>query len=365
MEHIETVIIGGGQAGLATGYALTRRHRRFVILEAHARLGDQWRRQYDSLRLYSPAKLNGLPGTGFPGDPDSFPGKDQVAEFIESYALRHELPVRTNTSVTALDRRDGGGFVVGLDGGELTCDNVVVATGKAGAPHVPEESKLLNASIMQVHSLAYKRPEQLPRGRVLVVGGSHSGTDIAYELAGTHEVTLCGRDPGQLPFRPEDRKATVLMPAMFWAWQHLLTRKTPIGRKMMPTIRQHGGPMVRVHREDLVAAGVERVTSRFAGVREGKPLLEDGTVVDAQAVVWATGFEHTYDWIRFPIAGDDGWPQEYRGVATDVPGLFFCGLVFQYAMSSMVFRGVGRDADYVAERIAKRVVSRSGTFASA
>jgi putative flavoprotein involved in K+ transport len=123
--------------------------------------------------------------------------------------------------------------------------------------------------------------------------------------------------------------------------------------KLMEELRHHGGPMLRVKRRDLVARGVERVTSRVEEVRDGRPVV-DGSPRDVATVVWATGFRQTFDWIHLPILNDEGWPRELRGVVDDAPGLFFCGLAFQYAFSSMVLPGVGRDAAFVADRIAAR-----------
>lgn len=354
-EHIESVVIGAGQAGLSTGYHLQRRGRPFVILEANARVGDRWRRHWDTLRLYTPAKYDGLPGMPFPADPWTYPHRDEVAGYLERYALELDLPVRCNTRVTTLEQLPNGGFRLELDDGSLTCDNVVIATGTFGqAPSVPEFAPQLDPAIRQLHSSDYHRPSDLLPGRVLVVGASHSGTDIAYEVAETNPVTLCGRDCGQLPFRPEQRRARMIFPLVVFAWRHVLTRRTPVGRKEMAASRHHGGAMIRVHREDLAARGVDRHTGRVVGVRDGLPLLDDGTVVSATNVVWATGFKQTFDWIRLPVIGDDGWPTEIRGVVDRVPGLFFCGLSFQYAFSSMVFPGIGRDAAYLADKIEVR-----------
>lgn len=358
-EHIETVIIGAGQAGLSTAYHLTKRGRACVVLDANARIGDNWRRHWDTLRLYSPAKYDGLPGMPFPADPWTFPQKDEVAAFLESYALKFDLPVRTSTRVDELEQRPGGGFELRIGENTISCDNVVVATGTFGqAPNIPEFGDQLDPTIRQLHSGQYHRPDDLQPGPVLVVGASHSGTDIAYEAAQTHQVTLCGRDPGQLPFRPEQRRAKLIFPMVVFAWRHVLTRRTPIGRKEFHEVRAHGGPMIRVHREDLASRGVERNTARMVGVRGGMPLLDDGTVVPVSNVVWATGFRQVFDWIKVPVIGDDGWPVEMRGVVDQVPGLFFCGLAFQYAFSSMVFPGVGRDAEYLARRIGERVTAQ-------
>ena len=355
--HLETVIIGAGQAGLATGYHLQRRGRPCVILDAHPRVGDNWRRQWDSLRLYSPAQYDGLPGLPFPARKWSFPGKDQVGDYLESYARTFDLPVRSRVRVQRLDR-DGDRYRVTTDRGTWVCDNVVVATGTFGrTPYVPEVAEQLDSSILQLHSSEYRRPGQLNDGPVLVVGASHSGCDIAYEVAETHPTILAGRDPGQIPPPLESRRMRMIFPALLFAWRHVVTRRTPIGRKEMATIRHHGGPMLRVKRADLEARDVERVTSRIEEADDGRPVV-DRTPRDVANVVWATGFQQEFGWIHVPVFGDDGYPREMRGVVDEAPGLFFCGLSFQYAFSSMLISGAGRDAAYVADRVAARA-SRS------
>ena len=354
-QHIETLIIGAGQAGLSTGYHLQRLGRPFLIVDGNERIGDNWREQWDTLKLYSPAKYDGLPGMAFPAPKWSFPGKEQVADYLESYALAADLPVRMSTRVQRLVPRPGGGFTAYLGEDTITCDNVVVATGTFGrTPNVPAFAGLLDPSIHQLHSSEYRRPDQLAPGRVLVVGASHSGCDIAYEAAEHRPTTLVGRDPGQIPIRWDSRALRYTFPVIAFLWRHVLTRRTPIGRKEMAEIRHHGGPMARVKREDLQRRGVERLPNRVTGVSDGRPVLDDGRVVDAGTIVWCTGFRQVFDWIDAPVFGEDGFPQEYRGVVESVPGLFFCGLSFQYAFSSMVFLGVGRDAEYVARRIAAR-----------
>ncbi len=357
MEHIETVIIGAGQAGLSTAYHLKQKGRDCVVIDRNQRIGDGWRQQWDSLRLYSPAKYDGLPGMACPGEPWSFPSKDDLADYLEAYARRFDIPVRLGVRVSRLSARDaeGGGFVVDTSTGRITCDNVVVATGTFGrTPSVPDFAKDLDPSILQLHSSEYRRPGQLRDGAVLVVGASHSGSDIAFEAAATRPTTLVGRDCGEIPVRLESWKMKILFPCLLFLWRHLVTRRTPIGRKEMSHIRFHGGPMLRVKRSDLKERGVVRNESRVDCVRDGLPVLADGTVVDVANVVWATGFRQDFNWIDLPVFDENGWPKEYRGVTDDAPGLFFCGLSFQYSFSSMLVGGAGRDAEYVARRIAAR-----------
>lgn len=366
METIDTVVVGAGQAGLATARELLARGRHCIVLERNGSVGDGWRQQYDSLRLYTPARHDALPGLRFPGDPLAFPGKDDVAEYLADYARHFELPVRLGVRVEQVRASaDGDGFVVSTDDGAIECRNVVVATGTFGrAPHVPAFAADLDPAILQLHSSEYRRVSQLRDGPVLVVGASHSGCDIAHELAQHLPTTLAGRDCGQLGVRWDSPAVHALFPLLLFAWRHVLTRRTPMGRRAMAGIRHHGGPMLRVKREDLAAAGVDRRTERVTGVVDGRPALADGTVLDVANVVWATGFEQRFDWLDLPVVGDDGWPREYRGVAQDVPGLYFCGLSFQYSFSSMVLPGVGRDAAYVARHLDRHRAPDTGSPAS-
>jgi putative flavoprotein involved in K+ transport len=354
-EYVETVIIGAGQAGLATGYHLHRRGREFLIIDGNARVGDNWRQQWDSLRLYTPAKYDGLPGMPFPGKRWSFPGKDEVADYLESYAARWQLPTRLGTRVGRLEA-DGDRYLMTTSTGTISCANVVIATGTFGrTPSVPDFAGRLHPSTLQLHSSEYRRPGQLNEGPVLVVGASHSGTDIAYEVAQSHEVTLCGRHCGNIPFRPESATARVIFPPMFFAWRHVLTRRTPMGRALMAEVRFHGAPMLRVKSADLTRRGVRRETQRVTGVQDGRPQLADGTVLDVANVIWCTGFRQDFSWLDLPVVREDGWPDELRGVVPTAPGLYFCGLAFQYAFSSMVLVGVGRDAEHVARQVDARM----------
>jgi putative flavoprotein involved in K+ transport len=355
-QHVETLIIGAGQAGLTTGYHLMRRGRPFVIVDSSRRIGDNWRQQWDTLRLYTPAKYDGLPGLAFPAARWHFPSKDEVGDYLETYALHFDLPVRTNTRVERLEARPGGGYIAYLGDESISCDNVVVATGSFGrTPRVPDVSDQLDPAIRQMHSSEYRRPSQLLPGPVLVVGASHSGQDIAYELAESRPTILCGPSRGNIPVRPESRRAHALLPVMIFVFKHVVTRRTPLGRKEMLAVRRHGGPHLRVKSADLERRGVRRHHARMTAVADGRPVLDDGTLLDVNNVIWCTGFRQVFNWIQLPILDGDGWPVEYRGVVDAAPGLFFCGLSFQYAMASMTFLGIGRDADYVARQILARV----------
>ena len=360
MEHVETVIVGAGQAGLATAYHLKRRGRDCLVLDAHQRVGDNWRRLWDSLRLYSPAQYDALPGLPFPAKKWACPGKDEVADYLEQYAAHHDLPVRLGVRVETVTH-DGDRFVVRTSEGTTTCDNLVVATGTFGrTPSIPDFAGDLDPGILQLHSSEYRRPGQLADGPVLVVGASHSGCDVAYEVAEGRPTILAGRDLGQIPFPIESRRARMFWPVLAFAWRHVLTRRTPMGRKEMAEIRFHGGPMLRVRRNHIKARGIDRREDRVVGVENGRPVLADGSVLDVATVVWCTGYRQDFSWLDLPVIGEDGWPEEFRGVVEGRPGLYFCGLSFQYAFSSMVLLGAGRDADHVAGHLEARMQAARG-----
>jgi putative flavoprotein involved in K+ transport len=360
-ERIDTVVIGGGQAGLSAGYHLSRLGLPFVILDADARIGDHWRDRYDSLKLYSPAKYDSLPGMRFPAPASRWPTGREMGDYLEAYATRFQLPVRNGTRVERVEPV-GGGFVVSTAGGGLiAARQVVVATGPFRQPNVPDFAADLDPSIVQLHSHEYQSPTQLRDGAVLVVGLSHSGGDIAFETANAgFQTILSGKSHGQMPIRVTDTKrALVGWPVIEFLFQHVLTIRTPMGRKMRPEVRKGGGPLLRVRLPDLDRAGVERHDEKTVGVRDGRPILADGTVLDVANVIWATGYRPDYSFVAASILGDDGWPVEERGVSPTVPGLYFLGIPFQYAFSSMNIVGAGRDAKFVVDRIAERATATS------
>jgi putative flavoprotein involved in K+ transport len=357
IEQIDTVVIGGGQAGLSAGYHLAKRGLPFVILDADARIGDHWRDRWDSLKLYSPAKYDALPGRGFPAPASHWPTGREMADYLETYARWFELPVRSGTRVERVMPVAGGFLVATADGGQLASRQVIVASGAFRQPHIPEFAIDLDPSIVQLHSHEYRNPAQLREGPVLVVGLSHSGADIAFETANAgHTTILSGKSHGQMPIKVTDSKRAMLgWPFVEFFFRHVATIRTPIGKKMRPEIRKSGGPLIRIRLADLDGAGIERHDARTVGARDGQPMLDDGTVLDVANVIWATGYRPDYTFVDASITGPDGWPEEVRGVSPTVPGLYFLGIPFQYAFTSMLVTGAGRDAKFVVERIAERV----------
>jgi putative flavoprotein involved in K+ transport len=356
----EVVIVGAGQSGLAAGYHLARRGIEFVILEADPQVGDVWRRRYDSLRLYSPAKLDALPGHPFPLPGHTFPTGSQMADYLQSYATHHRLPVRTGVRVDRLrPSADGSdGYELQADGSRYQARQVIVASGPFQRPFIPDFAAQLDPAIRQLHSSEYRNPAQLVDGPVLVVGVSHSGADIAYEVARTGRATmLSGVDRGQLPFSVDSRRMRLLWPVMRFVAGTVLSLGTPVGRRLAPKVRAHGGPLLRVRRADLERAGVRRYLARTIGVEDGRPRLADGTVLGVTNVIWSTGFRPDFSWIDLPVLGEDGWPVQERGVVQSAPGLYFLGLPFLYAFASMLVVGAARDAAHVADRVASQRMS--------
>jgi putative flavoprotein involved in K+ transport len=231
---------------------------------------------------------------------------------------------------------------------------VVVATGANQVPKVPAFADELRSSIVQLHSSQYRHPSQLQEGAVLVVGAGNSGAEIAFEVSRTHQTYLSGKPSGQIPVRHGPTMARFLFPVIRFVGHHVLTLRTPIGRKVQPSFISHSAPLVRVKLKDLAAAGVQQMP-RTVGLEDGHPVLEDGRVLEVSNVIWCTGFREEFPWIDLPVFGEDGRPLHKRGVVVRDPGLYFVGLRFQYAATSDVLPGVGRDAEYIAKHIASRV----------
>ena len=352
------IVIGAGQAGLSVGYHLRQQGCRFVILDAQPRVGDARRQRWDSLRLFTPAKFDGLVGMRFPAPPNSFPTKDQMADYLEAYRAHFELPVRSGLRVDRLYERDGV-YVVSTAEGELEAEQVVVAMGSCQEPRVPSFAAELRASIVQLHSARYRNPAQLQAGAVLVAGAGNSGAEIALELARDRQTWLAGRSTGEVPFQIDGWAARLFLTRFIlrFVFHRLLTSSTAIGRRARAKLTTQGGPLIRVKAAGLAAVGVERA-ARVSGVRDGLPVLDDGRVLEVANVVWCTGFHPGFAWIDLPVFDHDGQPIHDSGVARDAPGLYFVGLHFLHGFSSGMVHGVARDADRVARAVAAGALVR-------
>ncbi len=352
-ERIDTVVIGGGQAGLAVGYYLVRQERDFVILDTHNRIGDSWRKRWDSLRLFTPGNFNHLPGMSFPARWNYLPTKDEMANYLEAYASRFQLPVQLGVRVDEL-ARDGNRYQITTAARRLEANYIVVATGAYATPRLPTFASQLDPAITQFHSVDYRNPGQVHTGSVLVVGAGNSGAEIARELAATHHTWLSGRDTGSIP----GNLGSLGYHAggiVFQTLMKLFTVDTPPGRWLVPNARAFigGHPLVRVKPKDLIEAGVQCVP-RVAGVSRGQPMLEDGRVLEVASVVWATGFVRDFRWIRLPVFNANGEVIHHRGVVQTEPGLYFVGLPYQSSLLSGLVAGAGDDAKHVVGQIARR-----------
>jgi putative flavoprotein involved in K+ transport len=358
-EFLDTVIIGGGQAGLAMGHEMKKSGRSFVILDAHPRVGDAWRNRWDSLVLFTPARYCALPGMRFPAPGSHAPTKDEMAAYLESYAARFALPVRTSTRVDGLTRR-GERFVVTAGSQTFEADNVVVAMANFQQPKVPPFAADLDPSIRQLHSFEYRNPAQLADGAVLVVGVGNSGAEIALEVAKERTTWLAGHEEGHVPFRIDTFAGRNLgIRIVRFVGHHLLTVRTPAGRKARPRFLMRATPLIRTKPKDLVAAGVTRI-GRIGSVEDGRPVTEDGQVLDVANVIWSTGWRPGFSWIDLPVLGDRQEPVHERGIVAEEPGLYFIGLEFLFSATSATVTGVGRDA----RRIAKQLEARPRTSTS-
>jgi putative flavoprotein involved in K+ transport len=352
-ERFDTVIVGAGQAGLSAGYHLKRAGRSFVIVDASDRIGGSWRMRYDSLKLFTPSWAVKLPGWRFPKASARYPTRGQMADYLQAYAARFDLPVRTGVRVQRI-ARDGERYVLTIDDGRIEADHVIVASGSDRDPRIPAFSRELDPAIVQMHSSAYRNPSQLRDGGVLVVGAGNSGADISLDVIGSHPTWLSGPDRGHVPVSIDTWIAqNVAFRIIRFVGVHVLTLRTPFGRKARAKYASQGDMLVRVKPKQLVAAGIERVP-KTVGVSGGQPMLEDGRVLDVANVLWCTGFRHDLSWIDLPIFGEDGELLHERGVVGSEPGLYFVGLFFQYSAASNVIPGVPRDAKHVVERLLER-----------
>jgi putative flavoprotein involved in K+ transport len=352
VEYHDTIVIGGGQAGLTAGYYLSQQHQFFVILDANERIGDAWRKRWDSLRLFTPASLSRLPGVRLSVPRWSFPTKDELADYLEDYATQFQLPVQTGVRVDRLSKA-GDRFVVSAGDRDFEAANVIVATGAHQIPGVPDFAGELDPRILQLHSSEYRNPSQLRSGDVLIVGAGNSGAEIALELSRSHACSVAGPKVGEIPVRHGTLRSRLGFRVFRFLGHRVVRVDTRIGRKLGAKLTSGADPLIRTRHRDLAAAGVERVP-RVVGIRDGRPELEDGRVLDVANVVWCTGFRTDFGWIDLPVFDADGQPRHYRGVVESDPGLSFLGLVFQYSLSSDVLPNRGRDAQYLARHIARR-----------
>lgn len=364
-ETFHTIVVGGGQAGLSVGYYLARQNRPFVILDANERVGDAWRQRWNSLRLFTPARFDGLVGMDFPAPAFSFPTKDDMAKYLEAYARRFQLPIRNGVRVERLTH-DGNHYALEAGPRRFEATNVVVAMSSYQVPRIPAFATALRPDIVQMHSSEYRSPSQLKPGGVLLVGAGNSGAEIAIEVAREHPTWMSGRDTGHVPFRIDGALSRLFMMRFLFrvVFHRLLTVKNPIGRRIRRRMFTQGTTLIRVKPRDLSAANVQWVP-KVRAITNGLPTLEDGRTLDVTNVIWCTGFGNGLSWIDLPIFEPNGEPRHQSGIATDKPGLYFVGLHFLHSFSSTMIHGIARDAKRIADTIEGRTRSAEGNSSAA
>jgi putative flavoprotein involved in K+ transport len=336
---------------LAIGYFLARQGRRFTILEAGDAVGTAWRERWDSLVLFTPRRYDALPGLAFPGDPDGYPTRDEVVAYLQQYAERFELPIELNSRVRSVTKSNDA-FVVELSDRRIEAAQVVVATGPFHAPNMPELAGRLAPEVFQAHSADYRRPSDVPEGQVVVVGGGNTGFQIAKELAGAHTVKLAiGSRQTPLPQRMLGRDV------FWWLTKLGLLEKTVDSR--MGRRAQGRDTLIGSSRRDLKRRYGVELKPRVVGASDRKLTFADGSELEVDAVIWATGYRPDHSWIDAAVTDTDGRLRHRRGV-TEVPGLYFLGLSWQHTRGSALLGWVKDDAEFIAERIAAGAPTRPG-----
>jgi putative flavoprotein involved in K+ transport len=336
----QVIVIGGGQAGLTAGYFLRKADVPFLILDAETQVGDSWRRRWDSLELFTAARYSSLPGLRFPGDPEHFPGKEEVADYMEQYAGAFELPIELETRVTSV-RRPNGGYRLETKSGTYEADRVIVATGAYQRPFVPPLAEKLTDDVTQLHSADYRNPSQVADDEVLVVGSANSGAQIAQDLSSTCRVQLSrGRKLPRLPRR-------LLGKSLHWWGDKLGLIGAPLNSFRGRT--QRGELLVGQSLRQLARRHGVELVSRTFDAEGSKVQLEGGGEVRVSTIIWATGYRSDYSWIDVPIFDERGEPRHQRGV-TQAPGLYFLGMHDQYSRGSSLIHWVRDDAKFIVDR---------------
>jgi putative flavoprotein involved in K+ transport len=341
----EVLVIGGGQAGLAMGHHLADRGLRFLIVDANPEVGHVWRSRWDSLRLFTSAEYNDLPGMQFPGSRGSYPGKDEIADFLAAYATEFDLPLRLGTQITSLTRQDDR-YLARSEDATIWARQVVVATGPFHTPFTPAIARYLDPDLAQIHSADYRNADILPAGRTLVVGGANSGQQIALELSDSRPVEISvGEKLPTLPQRPLGRD-------IWWWLTAIRLPRIPVESRLGQRLSQRdvviGGGIRELKRDGIT------IRPRVVGGSGRTVTFEDGSAADYEAIVWATGFKVDHSWIEIPEIKDERDQVRHRRGVTDSAGLYLLGMTWQHTRTSALLGWVGNDAAFLADEIQAR-----------
>jgi putative flavoprotein involved in K+ transport len=401
----DTIVIGGGQAGLATSYYLTQAGREHVVLEGAAQPANAWRNgRWDSFKLVTPNWTLRMPGAEYNGDDrEGFMPRNEIVAYFEQYVEKFHIPIQYNTRVIAVEPIDSRGYRVQTDGRSFEANNVVMATGFEQLPNLPSFASDLSPDITQLHSGAYRNPESLPPGAVLVVGSAQSGSQIAEELyLRGQKVYICIGGAGRVPrrYRAKDIVEWLLLTGFF----NLTPDKLPVPREHFapPHVSgANGGHTLNLHQfardgvtllgplrgavgdkvlltpdlhENLAKAdgfelqvqkmvdsyiqanGLDAPTEELPQLRDGyeQPIVEELNLKAAgiNTVIWATGYTFDFSLVKLPIGDKDGFPIQTRGVA-NYPGLYFVGMPWMPSLKSGTLAGVAESAAHIASVIAE------------
>jgi len=348
LMRYETIVIGAGQAGLAMGYYLKQNNKRFLILDKGQALGEVWKIRYDSLKLFTPRMYSSLPGLPLEGKQQDFPSKNEIANYIKRYSETFALPVELNTEVLSVTKNEED-FCVETTKGIFYATNVVVATGPFQKKRIPRFSGSLSENILQLHSSEYRNPSQLQQGSVLVVGGGNSGAQIAVELSEEKETYLAiSKKPRYFPLMIGGM-------SVFWWLDKLGILKVTNTSFIGDMLQKKGDPIFGGQLKHAIKDWGISLKGKVINVDYKKVTFEDSTTLEVKNIIWATGFQQEYEWIKVDgVINNRKEIIHNRGISP-VKGLYFLGLPWQSRRGSSLLQGVGYDAKYIIEHMKNTV----------